>query len=507
MARLICGPGLKSKSYKQLCGMTNVPVRETSCDHMVKADHIYHSVPQRKLRHARRYQRYRDHMVPQAKRNSRPKRFEELVEEWRHRKSSSKGFVELMEKWRCRHFDYIFPSIKKELQIECSENILRYMENRIEETEVGSQQQITYKDLLRSEPWLKVYKYTNPSEAEERLERSALQDDVHQITPIILPSCADTPFRPYVHLKKPIILPSLADTPFRDDVHLKKPIILPSLADIPCVDLGVDGLCIRLNEVLHTKYPLTSSLSRLLKSYIAKCYDFGTAYAHLRPLWHDNRIKMKLRKRKVLDQKMREEALVDNIIVSRLVPPRRVWDLYSNRVVPWWVVCQNPWAVSHAWMDEKDRKFVLTPVNGYQWPVPIPKDTDIDHIRNEMLELGAEYVWLDVLCLRQTGGDEENKRSAEWAVDVPSIGRVYEMAESVVYYFCGLGRPFTAEQHDLESDRSWFRRAWTLQEINRHPIIGGTTVNNAMMYEMMPAKFREQLLSLEKNRAARIRPN
>ncbi|KAK0184113.1 hypothetical protein F5146DRAFT_1076046 [Armillaria mellea] len=149
-------------------------------------------------------------------------------------------------------------------------------------------------------------------------------------------------------------------------------------------------------------------------------------------------------------------------------------------------------------MDETDRKSVLTPVNGYQWPVPIPKDTDMDHIRNEMLNFGAEYVWLDVLCLRQTGGDEEDKRSAEWAVDVPSIGRVYEMAEKVVYYFCGLGRPFTAEQCDLESDRSWFRRAWTLQEINKRPIIGGTTIDNDMVYEMMPAKFREQLLSLEK---------
>ncbi|KAK0207500.1 hypothetical protein IW262DRAFT_1419870 [Armillaria fumosa] len=251
-----------------------------------------------------------------------------------------------------------------------------------------------------------------------------------------------------------------------------------------------------LNDLLCTEYPLTSSLSYLLRSYIA--YDFGTAYAHLRPLWHEQFIKTKLRKREVSDRKMREEALVDNIIVSRFVPPRRVWDLFSNRVVPWWVACQNPWAISHAWTDEKDRKSVLTPVNGYQWPVPIPKDTNLDHIRNEMLELGAEYVWLDVLCLRQTGGDEEDKRAAEWAVDVPSIGRVYEMAERVVYYFCGLGRPFTADERDLESDRSWFRRAWTLQEVNKHSIIGGTTLDNAMVYEIMPTKFREQLLSLEK---------
>ncbi|KAK0184103.1 hypothetical protein F5146DRAFT_323990 [Armillaria mellea] len=325
-------------------------------------------------------------------------------------------------------------------------------------TRVKSREPIGYDDSFWLEPCFKVYKIIDSSEVEEVLERLCLYGHVHQ----------------------------------------RKRIIPPSLADIPCADLGVDGLLKQLNEALNTECPLTPSLSSLLKSFIAKSYDFGTAYAHLRPLWHDNLIKTKLLKREAQDRKIREEALVDNIIVSRLVPPRRVWDLYSNRVVPWWVTCQNPWAISHAWMDETSRKSVLTPVNGYQWPVPIPKDTNMDHIRIEMLYLGTEYVWLDVLCLRQTGCEEEDTCRAEWKVDVPSIGRVYEMAERVVYYFCGLGRPFTAEERDIESDRSWFRRAWTLQEINKHPIIGCTTINNALVYEMMPAKFRERLSSLDK---------
>ncbi len=67
-------------------------------------------------------------------------------------------------------------------------------------------------------------------------------------------------------------------------------------------------------------------------------------------------------------------------------------------------------------------KPVLTPFNGRRWPVPIPKDTDLDLIRIEMLNLGAEYVWLDVLCLRQAGGEEEDARETEWKVDVPIIG-------------------------------------------------------------------------------------
>ncbi len=118
--------------------------------------------------------------------------------------------------------------------------------------------------------------------------------------------------------------------------HADQPVIPSSLADTPCSDLGVDGLLNQLNGILCTSYPLTSPLFFLFKAYIAKCYDFGTAFGHLRPLWHNSSIKMKLRKREVLDRQMREEVLVNGIIISRFVPPRRVWDLYSNRVVPWW---------------------------------------------------------------------------------------------------------------------------------------------------------------------------
>ncbi len=61
-------------------------------------------------------------------------------------------------------------------------------------------------------------------------------------------------------------------------------------------------------------------------------------------------------------------------ITKREVPPRRVWDLHANRVVPYWVVpCWSapgarPWAISHAWVHEKDRVNVMTPINGYEWP-------------------------------------------------------------------------------------------------------------------------------------------
>ncbi|SJL17921.1 uncharacterized protein ARMOST_21491 [Armillaria ostoyae] len=359
------------------------------------------------------------------------------------------------EQWRLRHYAYIFPSLTvketEDRKLDCQRNVLRPKEN-ITESRVRRREQIKYEHVARCIPGLDVYNITN--------------------------SCQVLQYF-YTHGEKPVIPTSLADT--------------------PCVDLGVDGLLENINRILCTSYHLTPPLSYLFESYIEKCYDFGTVYATLRPLWHDHgTINMKLRRREKCDKRMRKEVLVDRTIINRLVPPRRVWDLYSNRVVPWWAACQNPWAISHAWMDEKDRKPVLTPINGRRWPVPIPKDTDLDLIRIEMLNLGAEYVWLDVLCLRQTGGEEEGARETEWKVDVPTIGRVYEMAERVIWYFCGLGRPFTVDEHDLESERSWFRRAWTLQEISKHPIIGGVTIDNAMVYEMMPFKFRKQLLSLEK---------
>ncbi len=62
-----------------------------------------------------------------------------------------------------------------------------------------------------------------------------------------------------------------------------------------------------------------------------------------------------------------------------------------------------PYPISHAWVDDKDRVDVMTPVNGYEWPVPMPKDANLDLVRIEMLNLGAEYAWLDVLCFEARG--------------------------------------------------------------------------------------------------------
>ncbi|SJL16316.1 uncharacterized protein ARMOST_19836 [Armillaria ostoyae] len=145
-------------------------------------------------------------------------------------------------------------------------------------------------------------------------------------------------------------------------------------------------------------------------------------------------------------------------------------------------------------MDEVDCKDILTPINRRKWPVPIPKDTSLDLIHIEMLNLGAEYVWLDVLCLRQKGGIREDLHEEEWKVDVPTIGSVYDKTNlnKVVCYLSGLSWPLSSNADDLESDWCWFKHAWTLQEISMNPIIGGDTGDEALW-----VKFKEKLSSLQ----------
>ncbi|KAK0449779.1 uncharacterized protein EV420DRAFT_1646775 [Desarmillaria tabescens] len=254
-------------------------------------------------------------------------------------------------------------------------------------------------------------------------------------------------------------------------------------ADIPCAALGVRGLLDRLNTTHGTSHTLdTPSLSSLLEDCIANNYDFGTAYGRLRPIlcthnW--STIQDVLCRWEEEDREMRQKALDGNRIVN--LPPRRVWDLCSNR------------PISHKWMDAKDRANVWTPINGYKWPVPIPKDANLNRIRIEMLALGVEYTWLDVLCLRQVGGSEEDMRLEEWKVDVPTIGAVYRGAD-VVYYFNGLGRPLNLKE-DWESDRSWFRRAWILQEFCQERTIAGDTPDGPLHAECKDRKYETELLT------------
>jgi len=135
-----------------------------------------------------------------------------------------------------------------------------------------------------------------------------------------------------------------------------------------------------------------------------------------------------------------------------------------------------------------------TPVNKYEWPVPLPGGVEIEHVRTELLEQGAEYVWIDVLCLRQRCDEASLKtrpvhayrpfdlqaktqiQQDEWKIDVPTIGNVYHTySYGSLRYYSGLGRPFSLAGWDGE--RHWINRAWALQETVRgvRLAIGGLT--------------------------------
>ncbi|KAK0500943.1 hypothetical protein EDD18DRAFT_1280248 [Armillaria luteobubalina] len=297
----------------------------------------------------------------------------------------------------------------------------------------------------------------------------------------------------------------------------RKPVITSHLANTPCATLGVQGLLDQLNATLATSYSLDNLfLSSLLEDCIKDGYDFGLAYSHLRRIWYIDdwsTVQDVLWRWRDEDQKMRQKALVDNRIVNPRLPPRRVWDLYSNRVMPWWLKSragkcdrykyrQWPGPISHSWVDEKDRTAVWTPINENQWPAPIPKDADLNLIRIEMLNLGLEYTWLDVLCLRQVGGWREDLRTEEWKLDVPTIGEVYVLTNGEVYtqsdtvcYLSGLGRPLTLKEGDLESDRSWFRRAWTLQETKWWMVFAGDTPDSPLHAECKDGEYETELLT------------
>ncbi|KAJ3555750.1 hypothetical protein NM688_g2401 [Phlebia brevispora] len=263
------------------------------------------------------------------------------------------------------------------------------------------------------------------------------------------------------------------------------PVIPSSLASTPCASLGVDGLLKELNKIMRTSYPRDlPGLLPHLEQCIEHDYDFGTAYGRLRQQWYEDFTTLQeiLESRERQDGEYRRSAVANkDVITYPYLMARRAWDLYCNRVVPTWVTRERAWGrglwtISHSWMAEDSREYVSTPINGHEWRVPLPKGMTLDRVRVELLNLGAEYVWLDVVCLRQEDEwkpEMEAVRVEEWKLDVPTIGNIYGSHGTVVTYFEGLGRPFHIG--DIDGERHWINRAWTFQEARGDTIIGGLT--------------------------------
>lgn len=156
--------------------------------------------------------------------------------------------------------------------------------------------------------------------------------------------------------------------------------------------------------------------------------------------------------------------------------PRRVWDVANNKIIPGvWLEYGGKgsstvdiWPISHAWVGVSERVTVQTSINGFEWPVPIPKDVTLEGLRDQLLAMGCRYAWLDVLCLRQKDPRPEKTilQLEEWKTDIPLIGSVFKTHDTIITYFNGLGRPF--QPIGWDNERHWLKRAWTLQE-TKHP--------------------------------------
>ncbi|GJE89394.1 hypothetical protein PsYK624_054940 [Phanerochaete sordida] len=294
--------------------------------------------------------------------------------------------------------------------------------------------------------------------------------------------------------------PNRSDIPLQR-THIGSGAIPNDLADVLCTKMTAEDLLHHFNDVMGTNVSLdVPDLFGFLESIRRTSRDFGVAYGKVRAwwacAWHVDPLEAlseaRHYQRRIEDLETeldeRRRGCTDAFSIGRSdIPPRRVWDLYSNRVLPYGITSvrkntipmdpfedQIPsvvWTVSHSWVVAAARKSVCTPINGNQWPVPVPRATTLEHVRIELLNIGAEYVWLDVLCLRQQGRDEDEAvRIEEWKVDVPTIGYVYRGTRAGRYdrpcatYFNGLGLPLDMTPDALASRTHWLNRVWTLQE-------------------------------------------
>ena len=281
-------------------------------------------------------------------------------------------------------------------------------------------------------------------------------------------------------------------------------------AGVACRELEEEVLCRSLavlvgldKNAIQDKYEW---IRNDVRYFVACNFEFGFAYAAARVAWkHFNepsvdsniisiqrgqwhkhaQILDKARSKAIEIDKSSSRTGHEVIILPYTIMPRRLWDLRGNRVVDFQMLhAAQPtiettpsfWAVSHSWTS--DMSSVLTPINQHQWPIPLPTGNRItlDSLRSELLTLGAEYVWIDVVCLRQQSSDDhlEQLRQEEWKLDVPTIGNIYRRAAGIVRYFNGLGVCFSSNGWD--NPRHWLQRAWTLQEIAAE----NTTINGGV---------------------------
>ncbi|KAF8469931.1 hypothetical protein BDZ91DRAFT_719210 [Kalaharituber pfeilii] len=329
---------------------------------------------------------------------------------------------------------------------------------------------------------------------------------------------------PLGHLSPAVLFSATRQTSTRTEItqrtFTREEVLTPAEADWPCREMGQIFLFTSLVQLLGLSSNSATYYAAWIMAdvrwFIEHNFDFGFAYASIRKAWRPLQLsypidlaeyrsrccaeydRMMVWRRDVLQ---REGITGHEVILEPYgIKPHRIWDLKSNRVVDYIMLfahCStygitagthmlhpaeiHPtadggpvpdiyppfWAVTHSWTSDSDAVIYETSANGYQWPVRLPAGVTIEQVRRELLSFhgdGGDYVWLDVMCLRQEAGPQYAQiKAQEWKLDVPTIGNIYRLATYIVRYLNGLGRTFSTEGWDNE--RHWLRRAWTLQEI------------------------------------------
>ena len=290
--------------------------------------------------------------------------------------------------------------------------------------------------------------------------------------------------------------------------------IAPEIADVPCRELSEEVLGRLLAALVGLREDTIQARHQWIQNdvryFVARDFDFGLAYAAVRIAWKefnhsvDCSLISTLRARwhkhaQSLDEARLKAIQIDDssaghgfIVSPYSIMPRRLWDLKSNRLIDFTMLhaaqvttetIPTFWAVSHSWTS--DMSPVWSAINQHQWPIPLPKNISLDYLRSELFNIGAEYVWIDVVCLRQKSGANhpglEQLKREEWKLDVPTIGNIYRAAKKIVRYFNGLGVGFRNDGWD--DPRHWLQRAWTVQEIasENNTINGGTPWNQGQV--------------------------
>jgi hypothetical protein len=119
-------------------------------------------------------------------------------------------------------------------------------------------------------------------------------------------------------------------------------VLSDDIPSISCKDLAPCGLLERMNFHPGTSYPLEPARKSLLERALHYSCDFGVAYALLRSRWSmdPGDAEKQIDECRSVHNTTRQDFSVNGALSGMI--PRRMWDLWSNRVVPIWMVVTDP---------------------------------------------------------------------------------------------------------------------------------------------------------------------